>query len=772
MLLAVLAPLPLVAQRLPQDVERQEGAARGDAVLGNGRLTAVVALDGTVTALRWPRPSFFEHLHHATARALPPGVDSRTLPRLGAKASDGMVAAVLWDDGNGPRLWPLHAADWEDLGAQWATDTSRVLSLQRRGAGLTVTQAAWVHPDRDVLTLRLEVEPQAPLTRLAVVLLFHPAPSARYFPGWPVADVLMDDPDAPDPNGFAVAHDTVANAVVAVAPGPAQRRAALVAATPWKTQEGRDGRALLNALEPHTAVALAVGCDRQATAQVGAFDDGAGVLRPLDAWADAQDGVLQGNPVQVGDASAALLVELPVAGRSEVAFHVAMAGTPAAALEVLAHARATPLPTLREEADLAQQSLARDVALPATQDAAARTLALRSLMVLDALEDPQTGAVVASPTSQPMAAVDRPVDSAWVDLAHAHAARLARAARHRLWWATGQRLTADGESQPGTLPGARYGDGANASVVAAPWDGLALSLWADLRVVDRSLSTLELPDPTLPARALRDSTRRAVDALLTCVDPVTGWPCLAQAWDDPTPQQSLWQHLTVAMALRTVAPLLRDPADRERSQTLDAVLPTLLAALDARLQQQPVDAPPFVVALALGDGQALQEDPVTRTRLWEETLAALQNLLDQQDAPPMVLPTLVAWQLLVAARQDPDLLQRARDTVDRLVARTVTGTGALGLATGGGPKDLVQWAGAPSAAAHATAYLMLLERHGRQPPAALPLPDLDRCACPNAQAPQGTPSGLWFVVGAWVLARRVRRRGGSACSLPARQSRR
>jgi hypothetical protein len=756
----VAAPSTVAAQRAAWDVERAEGPSRSDAALGNGRLTAVVAQDGTVTALRWPNPTFFEHLNHVTARGPAAGPDPRLLPRLGASPTAGLVVAVLWDDGGGPRLLPLSGPGWEGAQLAWQTDTSRVLRWQRARPGLQVTQQAWVQPDKDVLTLRVEVTPSAPVTRLAVVLLAHPAPSARYYPGWPVSDVLGDDPNAADPNGFAAAFDSVGNAVVAVAPGPAQRAAAAVAAAPWRDGVDGDGRALLSALEDHSAVALALGSDRVASVQVGASDDATAVLRPLDAWADAADGVLGGQQVHVGDATVALLVELPVAGASEVAFHVALAASPSEALALLAHARATPVRAALEDADASGAALAREVALPATADPAARALALRSLMILDALEDPQDGAVVVSAAAQPFAAHDRPGDTAWVDLAHAQAARLPRAVRHRLLWAGVQRVTPDGEGPAGTLPGAIYADGAAASVVAAPWDGLALSLWADARVVDRALSTLELPDPTAPARGLRESTRRAVDALLACVDPVTGWPCQAAQWDEAAPQSSVWQHVTVLVAARSAGMLMRRLGDRERAQALDAMLPVMTSALDARLQDAATAVPPHAMALALGDGEALQQAPLARARALDAALDALDALVEGRATQPMLLPTLVAWQLLVATREEPVRLERARAAVDRLVKTIPNAALGLGGASWVAPDGtVVQLLGAPHAAAHATAYLMLLERHGRQPPAALPLPDLERCACPNAAA-GGPPAAVWFLVVGLHLMRRVRRRGG------------
>ena len=118
------------------------------------------------------------------------------------------------------------------------------------------------------------------------------------------------------------------------------------------------------------------------------------------------------------------------------------------------------------------------------------------------------------------------------------------------------------------------------------------------------------------------------------------------------------------------------------------------------------------------------------------------------------------WQLLVAARGDDARTRRAQDLVDRFVARGLTPFGQVGLATVAVPGPATaERVGMPAAAAEASLYLALLERHGRRPPPSLPVPDLDNCGCPGMRRP-GQPSwSLGVLPLAWsVVASRWRRR--------------
>ncbi|MEW5848894.1 MAG: hypothetical protein AB2A00_08770 [Myxococcota bacterium] len=760
----------LVASQDPDAIERLDGPSRMDALLGNGQLTVGMTPDGEVAVLRWPSPSFYDHLHHVTAHQTH-DVHPRDLPRMGAAITDGMFLGVVVDEGNGPVLLPFSDASFSVRTAGYASDISRVARWTAENETIRLTQEALVLADRDVLILRLEVVPRRELRGLSAFLFAHPAPSAHKWEGLPVADFLDDNPDAEEPNGFAILHDDGADALVALTPWPWTRQEARRRALPLALPSSSDTDAatrLLGVLDELSAVALAVGCDRPAELQVGASDEGAGHVLPRDALADLRDGTLDGNGVTLGDGTLALLAPLPTSGTSEVTFYVALANTPSRATAILSDAQRVPAPVLREDTERAAAAILDSVALPDTDEPSARTAALRALISLELMTDVRSGAVVASATTQPALGIDRPTDAALVDVALSRAGRLEAAFRHRRLWAEWQRRSHDGVGPPGSVAGGFYADGELGSAIGFPVDGLALGLWAHGQVVERALTTVELPNPTAPLRALDDAATAALDALLACHDEEAHLPCPADEWYRPTRSQTAWQAAAALVGARQSVWLMGALGDEERQQAAQAYADDIargLTELLTRGDDEPV--PLHALALALGSGGLLQESPTQRLQLLDEALGRARAVLQLQDPGQLMLP-LVLWQLLVATRGDPGREEQARSLLDDFVATGPSVFGHVGLASVPVPPTspglagrLEQRAGAPNSAAEAALYLALLERHGRRPPPSLPVPPLGGCGCPGSSDPLGDPSTtLGLALVGW-LTRRVKSQRGA-----------
>ncbi|MBI5493649.1 MAG: hypothetical protein HY904_01400 [Deltaproteobacteria bacterium] len=771
---AAALALGLLGQVAPDALERRDGPSRGEALLGNGHLAVSLAADGAFTALRWPTPGHFDQLRHVTARGSAAGADPRALPRLGAARTDGMVAGVVVSDAMGTRAWTLDDAAWTRAEAVWRSDTSPVVCLRVRNDDVELLQEAWVDPARDVLLLRLEVTPLRPSTSVAAFLLAHPAPHAHRTPGWPVDDVVNDNPDAAEPNGFAAAVAPDARAVVSVAPAPWHRtRAAEILRAAAGTQTA--GPTLLDGMDALGAVALALGSDRSAQIHVGASDDGAGILRPRDAWADVADGALSGNGLWGGDHTLAVLAALAPSGVSEVAFYVALGTTPSASLATLSAARAEPIQVARDRAEQEASALLPDVALPDTELAAPRAAALRALINLAALTDRDTGATVAWVDTQPFGGVARPTDGALVDLALGQAAQLGRAVDGRVRWGAWQRLFPDDSGRAGTTAGGFYTDGEDASFGLLPVDGQAWGLYADARTAGRALTTVELADPASGLRGVRLTAPRALDALLACHDSARGLPCAGDSWDRHGPVQDLWQAASVLLALSEAPGLMRALGDGDRARAAEERALQVSAGVDALLHTaDPAAMRLHALALALGHAGALRDDPVLREALLDHALTRAEAALEGRGDTVALFP-LVAWQLLVASRRDDDRRARAEAVLDRLVERLGPLAGAAmahaPLITGERPR-LLPRAGCPGAAASAALYLALLERHGRRPPSSLPVPDLASCACPGSnRADPDAPWGATLLAGTW-LARRVTGRFTTASRKVAPRSRR
>lgn len=691
--------------------------------------------DGVFTGLRWPTPGYFDQLAHVTT--------DRALPRMGARRTDGLSLGVRIKDTVGSRIITVDDP-WLEVREQgYLSDTSRIARWTASNDLLTLEQQAFVIPDQDVLVVRLTVTPHVDFNGLDAVLLMHPAPNARRFEAFPVADWWLDR----DENQFAAIRDDGAEALVTLAPVPAFHDEALRRLRALKdTASGRD---MLASVEDLSAVAMAVAVDQPAQFQVGASDDGTGTLRPRDAFSDAEDGSLEGNRAVLGDATLAWLVPLHGSVASEVTFFIALAETPLRALGVLSGARSTPLAALIDDAERSAQAVTETAALPDTTESHAHSAALRALISLEMLSARDSPSVVTSAATQPSWGVDRAVDSAIVDVALANCGRLSRAVEHRIWWAGLQRVAPDGLGAAGTWGGAYDPEGLLASLVTSPLDGTAMQLWAHTHVVERALTTVEVADPTRARRETAASLDAAVGALLACVSTEGDRPCPAQEWDRVGDRQTDWQLATALAALNRALPFLRNDDVRSAAESLRD---RYRAAAETRLIGMPLHA----LAFALGDGEVLRDDGEARSAAIR---MAIMRARDHAGDDGFLLPFSL-WQLLVATRGEDALRPELDALVDAFVGQALSPFGHAGMQIVDGGTNI---GGTPAAPAEAALMLALLERHGRRPPPSLPVPELPRCACRSTDP--DAPTGLLLVV-TLALTRRVVRGARRTKKLP------
>lgn len=747
------------------DQDRVDGSPRVDAVAGHGGLTAGMASDGTVTVLRWPTPLGQDHLHHVTASA-PRGEQPHpsTLPRAGAAATDGLQVGVFVETDTEARAYLLSDPLFTRQLA-YASDVSRVMQLTARSPLVDATLDVWVSSLQDVLRMHLTLAPGARVRTLRAFVVVHPAlcPAAAAY--LPTQDVLGDLPGAGVQNGFAGLAVPQRRAVLSVQPFPALRRRALQALGPWLNQP-ESGLEALEALEPLAAVTLALAADRPATLQVGASDDGKGVLLPRDAFADVADGALSGHPLHVGDHTLALMTDLPSGGTSDVTFVVALSQRPSAALDLLGQVLTVPHPVARAEADRAISELARTVALPTTDDPFPRAAALRSVSVL-LQNQAASGAVAVAPNTQPMVGVDRQVEAAVVDLALVAASLTRRAVAHRAFWAAQQREAAEEGAPEGTAAPAVHADGLPATLLPWALDSLAVGLWADALLPERILANVA-GNPATAVNAVVRSVPAAARTLLFCAESPAA--CVTGSWLGPTDGASLWTDATVVAALGVLPALLAASGQGELVDRTDAAWVSRHAALGRRVQAEAADAPLVALGWALGPAGALldrDEDDAARRAAVETLLSRLEATL-QGDAPEALVRALplCAWLALWATQGDRSAQARARSIVDRVLEQAVSPQGHVALSvlpvpgSGAGVASLAPRNGTPSTLAHAALYLALLERHGRSPPTALPVPPLpvpgSGCDCAAAGDANVGEAGALALLG--VAMRRVNRR--------------
>jgi hypothetical protein len=81
-------------------VEHMLGASNTNAVAGHGALTAGVSVDGDLTVLSWPGPSFADQLAYVSGNDL----DVRSRPHLGADDGMGSYVGLLVTTAQGTSL--------------------------------------------------------------------------------------------------------------------------------------------------------------------------------------------------------------------------------------------------------------------------------------------------------------------------------------------------------------------------------------------------------------------------------------------------------------------------------------------------------------------------------------------------------------------------------------------------------------------------------------------------------------------------------------------
>lgn len=236
-----------------------------NATSANGRMAAAFDRAGTITVLRYPRPSYYDQVKYRTS--------SRAEERYGALENEGVFLGLLV---------PGEGTTWlrDTLHQQrYVTDTSDTVEVVHDVAelGVEVTVTDTVAPDHDALVRAVEVrvvdEAVAP-AELEVVAFENLNLTVNRIPYFPVMDWCADEL-----NVDTATFDADADAIVHEVSGVDQAAA---------TQ---------------ASVAMAMGFDRpSAQVQVGgdafegtALPAGQAPLPTQDAYVDAADGTLSGN---------------------------------------------------------------------------------------------------------------------------------------------------------------------------------------------------------------------------------------------------------------------------------------------------------------------------------------------------------------------------------------------------------------------------------------------------------------------------------------------
>ena len=434
-LLLSLAMLALPAATSAQSIDRIErtfGVSAVTAMSGNGGLTAGLSQRGELTVLSWPSPSFHDQLDYQTAN----GEDARDLPRYGAAPDRGLFAGLWIEPAEGdPYISWLRDPEWEHA-QEYRTDTSPALVQSARlpGTGLSVFETIFVDRDADVLHRRAKIQRDADSTVRSVRYLLYANFAPQQDRPEDVSDLAVFPPSEADDDAhdFAAFWNPDAGALVQFS--PALRDYSTLdglmggdwSAASWSDEGQGEASALATGVEDGVFLAL-VGATPPDGFQVGwdrsrPCPGGAGwTWSPATAWADAQDGELDGSPLAACQADAVLAWHIDLGEPGDLVTHsleqaLAVQDNQESALALATTARGTFDETL-ERSEASWNAWLAGLNVPTNLGEELQAFSERTLLAIAMGTDRDRGAIVASISRQPGYHLDWPRDSTFFDLA-------------------------------------------------------------------------------------------------------------------------------------------------------------------------------------------------------------------------------------------------------------------------------------------------------------------------------------------------------------------
>jgi hypothetical protein len=507
---------------------------------GNGGLSVGLNRQGTVTVLRWPRPSFYDQINYYTT--------DRDAPRMGAAPNAGAFLGLALDTEWGRETVWLRTWASEQ---RYLDDRSDAVETVYRedGFDLEVRVRDVVAPTEDLFLREVEVAcgPGSPVESASLLAVENCALVVSKRAGNPIQDWCREGE-----NTDRARYRPGADAIVHTKAG-----------TDASTGEER-------------SVAIGMGFDRPSAGyQVGRdahlSASGAG---PQDAYEDANEGGLSGNEAYEGNTTGALAADLDLdgdAGSDAVTVLFAAAESASDTCDLLERGRERDPGTVRAEKRAWYDNVLGEVPMPDTDDEAVNALAARALVTLAANYDRESGALVASVATQSPYALDWVRDGAFFNHALDMLGLHDWVRKRNLWYADLQ-AGEDADIPAGTWAMNYYGDGTVGGPIPYEIDEVAYGAWT---LWDHYAVT----DNEDYLREVWPAIERAADFLVAHRDPETGLHARAHEDDNAVPSQSIVGagpiHLALSAAADAAAELGHETAAaryRERREELAAAI--------------------------------------------------------------------------------------------------------------------------------------------------------------------------------------------------------
>lgn len=556
-------------------IEHTFGATNINAIAGNGGLTAGVSRKGEITLLRWPSPSFYDQVKYKTAIVpVGAGYHARDMKYMGARETMGVFAGIYASKGTeyARMLWFREDEYWKSSQKYLSPDDSIVVNEfeSRQSSGpypLKITQEIFVHPERDILLISFSGSGKGGADEVKIIFYENLAPCVEKIPYIPTSD-WADDLK----NDFAGVYDEKNDAIIRFNYRSSSLLKLLdyVVASPFPTQgEVDDLLENIDSISGGNGVFIAIGfLEGNDDFQIG-FDADGGCPKdrydpyleegfkyiPLSAYVDAHDGDLKGEIF--GHCQVNSAISKTIQNDSYWRFSVALAfgSTYSEAIENLRKAREEGFDNLYSKTQTFWRDWLSRARLPEINDERIIAFSKRALITIKNSTDRNTGAIVASVSSQPPYSLDWPRDGAFINAALDVAGYRDMVTEHNLFYSRVQRkshqaviLGEDPSDLIGTFEMNYYADGVPGGPTFFEIDNTGLAVWS----LWTHAKFLEGRERSEYLNQIYPSLLLSGEALLRCKDKNTGLQCWAFEDDALYPTRALQGAVTVYGALKSI----------------------------------------------------------------------------------------------------------------------------------------------------------------------------------------------------------------------------
>jgi hypothetical protein len=631
--LSHLLILPLTFLSFTKSASPQElfGTTPVAGAVGDGRTSALISYEGTILTLRWPNPTFYEHINYQTGKwDEDRGKNAWLKPYYGGPENGGIFAGIQYTTGT--TFSALFLRDMNRSFRYANPKSGRFLIQYEDSTGWKVLEEVFVPPEKDTLTILFTLEEYPPsVTPLSLVVVANPALNTRhgiYNPLGQTSDDIL-----PRFGSFYLLEE---KGILTALPDPVRKGelpppsfleelVAFSSSNPSVEEVNQWVKSHL----PRWGEGVYFfqsGIPDPISYQVGT-DFLLHPTGPVDAYIDLKDGVLSGNPIVSRWETTALA--FPLLPTTQIVWFGTFSTTGEDLLTKKRLLHEASLEELKKETDEFFSFWCEGILLP-DQGEKAKEFAYRTWISLRMGFDPSSGAIVASLSADPPYNVDWPRDGSFFQYLFLLNERYPEAVTRALFYTKIQNKGWGLYGPPGSMPMNAYADYTTGGPLDFEIDQVGLTLWT--WYITGAFLWKKKGDPESALRYFREiksSVDLAGSLLVECKDEKTKLQCPANEDDRPAFTQSLHGAITVWLGLQSASKIMALLGEErkayklfKRAEELKEAIQTYLSPIAPLIQED--DEPVQSYGWSLWPAFFPWRDPKIYSYIEEEMLKRLR----------------------------------------------------------------------------------------------------------------------------------------------------